>query len=1705
MSSLHPSLPLLLAFSLLGQLPTVAADSITVVNPSFQADDYPVYPGYNGQAGNPAAITGWTGGGGINGSDVGAGSPFGDNGVYPDGTRVAFVQGTGSLTQTLTSFTIGQRYWVQVWTNARNCCGDVPKVGVTINGLSLLGPTALQPVGGASPYYLANFSWLATAASGQLVLSASSNAGGDASAVFDAITVIKRGTTEVLIANPSFEASGTGQAAPGYYPQIAGWEKFGVAQVGINQAAGPFHDNGVVPDGASVLLIQQAGGVQQGIAGLSVGRTYRLILRYNSRAGTAAPTFRASIDGQTAFNGVVAPVGSGQPYRTLTFDFTARTETALLVLENLGVNNDDTVLVDNVSLATLGAAPSPVLAVPQPGVAGAAGGIVTFNELHYNPAGGAPEWVELVNQFSTRIDLSGWRLTNGLDYTFPEGTVIEPGAYLVISSLAGNPAGSLGPFTGHLDGTGETLRLKSKQGWDMDEVTYGVTGDWPTTPDGSGPSLAKRAIALASDTAASWVASAQNGGTPGAVNFLTPQVLAIPGAHVAGSIVINEIFYHAHPTYADGATPYAENPTEWVELHNRSGADVNLAGWQLDDAISYTFPANSTLLAGGFLVVNQTQFSGSLKNSGDSIKLRDAAQNLIDKVRYRERGRWSALADGNGSSLELRDPDADNTQPESWAASDESTKQGWQNYTYDALGAEPPGSNNPANWHECLIGLLDAGEVLIDNVSVREDPFGANLEVLQNGTFEGDTLGQAPSKWRCLGTHKSSVVVTDPLGTGKVLKIVATGEIEHTYNACSTTLVGNQAIDPTKTYRISFRARWLAGSPQLNTRLYLDRAARTTILPQPAVAGTPGVVNSKRVANAGPTITEFVHTPLVPAPSQLVTVYFRPFDPDGLGSQTLFYSVHGAAFVGVPMTNDGTGRFKGNIPAQSLTGRIVQFYVQSSDSLGVTSVFPPGGSTSRALYKVGDGGIATQPVANKLRLIMTAADATAMHNPIHAVSNARWGATLIANDREVFYDVHVRLRSSPYGRQGNRTGWNIDLDPEQPFRGTESDLVLDGAFNQPLGNGGGWVETTLGASINELLYQRLAERVGGIASEHDDVVYLATPYYENRRAQLRLRRYSNAALDDFIPNGGNGSLFKEEIIYYPTTTVDGNPESLKNPYNTFFAVDTLSQGSDKNAYRFNYLPQNHHDRDDFSGILAMTTAFSSSNETLYDQCNAALDLDNWSRVLAFNALTGLADTLNQHLTHNVQFLTRPGDGRVLLLPWDMDHAFYFATNFGLYGGEVHRVKDLIADPRMKRRLAAHLYDFCQTDFTNTYLDPWIDHYNALAGKTYNSNFKNWVTDRRAFVLNQLNTDWPATPFAITTNGGADFATATPVVALQGQAWIDASAVRRTGAAEPLPLTWLSGSTWEVTVPLGAGANTITLEALNARGTVVGVDTIVVTNTGATVPAAAGNFVISELMYRPSNPTPTEITAGFNDPDVFEFLELMNVSTSPLDLTDAAFTVGITYTFPASTLAPGARLLLVRNPAGFASRHPGVTVFGTYTGKLDNGGERLLLLDRGGLPILDFTYNDALPWPVEADGGGYSLTLKNPSSLSNLTLAESWRVSAQTNGSAGLSDALLPANFPNLIDYALTVPPAASLVNGHATFTWTERIGADSVSLTPRLSTNLTTWNADPGDASILVPVSNVVNPNGTRTVSLRSPSLATASAREFFALRIVTQ
>jgi hypothetical protein len=154
----------------------------------------------------------------------------------------------------------------------------------------------------------------------------------------------------------------------------------------------------------------------------------------------------------------------------------------------------------------------------------------------------------------------------------------------------------------------------------------------------------------------------------------------IPGGGPAP--VITEIMYNP---------PEGGNDTlEFLEILNPSlTASINMEGYYFSSGIDFTFPAGFTLgtgehvLIAGDSVIFETWYgleafewegqASSLSNSGEGIALRNVAGAVVDTVFFDDAVAWPQEADGDGYSLVLCDPTADNNLPESWTASENQT------------------------------------------------------------------------------------------------------------------------------------------------------------------------------------------------------------------------------------------------------------------------------------------------------------------------------------------------------------------------------------------------------------------------------------------------------------------------------------------------------------------------------------------------------------------------------------------------------------------------------------------------------------------------------------------------------------------------------------------------------------------------------------------------------------------------------------------------------------------------------------------------------------------------------------------------------------------------------------------------------------------------------------------------------------------------
>ncbi len=234
-------------------------------------------------------------------------------------------------------------------------------------------------------------------------------------------------------------------------------------------------------------------------------------------------------------------------------------------------------------------------------------------------------------------------------------------------------------------------------------------------------------------------------------------------------IVINEIMYH--PQVAEGLE---EADYEYVELYNPADVGVNLNGWEFTEGIAFTF-GDVSIAAGEYLVVCKNEaaivgeygignivgvFEQRLGNDGENIALSDASGSIVDEVEYGDSRPWDSLADGGGSSLELIDPNADNSLFTVWKASSPSEEHG------------TPGRQNS----QYSPGILDPADlnVVINEIQYHppnDDPDYEYIELFNpavGGAVEVDLSG-----WRFVAGVDYTFSSGTVLGAGQYLVLCA--------------------------------------------------------------------------------------------------------------------------------------------------------------------------------------------------------------------------------------------------------------------------------------------------------------------------------------------------------------------------------------------------------------------------------------------------------------------------------------------------------------------------------------------------------------------------------------------------------------------------------------------------------------------------------------------------------------------------------------------------------------------------------------------------------------------------------------------------------------------------------------------------------------------------------------------------------------------
>lgn len=403
---------------------------------------------------------------------------------------------------------------------------------------------------------------------------------------------------------------------------------------------------------------------------------------------------------------------------------------------------------------------------------------IVFSEIMYRPAprqdSNNVEFIEIYNSNPWQHDISNYRVVaENLSYTFPAGSTIAAGAYLVV---AADPASMTrvygitnlaGAYTGSLKTSG-TLQLIDEQGAVLLTVPYSNQNPWPIAADGTGHSLVLANPTYGEADPRAWDISDRAGGSPGAFDSYRPAPLR--------SVVINEFLAHTESLL----------PARFLELYNHSSQTNDLSGCILTDdptRAKCVIPAGTLIGPGGFVSFGEQDLQFALDAKGGKLYLINPDQSrVLDAVSYEAQangvsfGRWP---DGAAEFYSLASPTPGQGNSDTLIGDIVINElmydpiSGNDDDQYIELYNRGTNSVNLQDWK-----LSSAVSFTFTNVTMAPDSYlvvgrnVANLQAKYTNLNSGNTIGNFSGK---LSHNGERVVLTRPdvyNGT-KVLDVVA--------------------------------------------------------------------------------------------------------------------------------------------------------------------------------------------------------------------------------------------------------------------------------------------------------------------------------------------------------------------------------------------------------------------------------------------------------------------------------------------------------------------------------------------------------------------------------------------------------------------------------------------------------------------------------------------------------------------------------------------------------------------------------------------------------------------------------------------------------------------------------------------------------------------------------------------------------------------
>lgn len=261
-------------------------------------------------------------------------------------------------------------------------------------------------------------------------------------------------------------------------------------------------------------------------------------------------------------------------------------------------------------------------------------GDLVINEFVADASDGN-EWIEIYNNTTSTINLSGFILEDGAGQVAILENIIEPVGFITIELS-----------TNKLNNDGDLIVLKYK-GNIINQITYGSWDDGNLSDNApvshNANSTARKIDGQYSDTDSNdfSLTTTPTKNSNNLITIDTEPIILQPVTPISIGVVppVDLFFAKSNIVINEFVSDPSDGDVEWIELYNNTSSTINLNSWSIADGSKKKTELSGLIASHQFRVIESPK--GNLNNLGDLIILKDPSDNIIDQVSY------GNLDDGN--------------------------------------------------------------------------------------------------------------------------------------------------------------------------------------------------------------------------------------------------------------------------------------------------------------------------------------------------------------------------------------------------------------------------------------------------------------------------------------------------------------------------------------------------------------------------------------------------------------------------------------------------------------------------------------------------------------------------------------------------------------------------------------------------------------------------------------------------------------------------------------------------------------------------------------------------------------------------------------------------------------------------------------------------------------------------------------------------